>query len=125
MNRVNILLCCAVAFSLVGGCTSNQYSLCVQEKEDLQKTVEGQQSQIDELKVKADATDAVIKKMSDQLQQCHRQRIKLLQKSAKTSSGNPRNPTSKQVSNKKSTGTRSKPSTTKKAGCPCRRKPSK
>jgi hypothetical protein len=66
--------------------------------------------------VDVEATDGLVKKMSNQLQQCRKQRIKLMQEK--------KNPETKQVSKKnRNTRTQSKAkSTKKKAGCPCRKK---
>ncbi|MHC4259064.1 MAG: hypothetical protein ACYSTF_01435 [Planctomycetota bacterium] len=125
MNHVKTLLHLVagllLCMSLVSGCSSNQYDLCLQEREQLQQKVDAQQVQIDDLEGKVDETNTLVQKMSTQLQQCHERRVKLMrERMTKTASkaGNP-----KRVA-KKNTKTSSK-TTKKKGGCPCRRKSSK
>lgn len=118
LHHVAGLLLC---MSLVGGCSSNQYDLCLQEREELQQKVDAQQVQIDELEGKVDQTNTLVEKMSTQLQQCHKQRVKLMQDRARKPRDRAGNPNAKQVSSKKNT---KKPATTKpkKSGCACSRK---
>jgi TolA-binding protein len=105
--------------SLVGGCSSNQYDLCLQEREQLQQKVDAQQVQIDELEGKVDETSTLDQKMSTQLQQCNKERIKLRRARATKTVSKAGNPNPKRVPKKTSKTTK------KKSGCPCRRKPKK
>ncbi|MHC4705543.1 MAG: hypothetical protein ACYS8I_00450 [Planctomycetota bacterium] len=129
MDRANILLygvAVLLSISLLSGCSSNDYNLCLQEKESLQKTIEDQQGQLDVLKVQVDGNNTLIEKMSTQLQQCHQQRVKLMQERAKAggkkvATSKPKNPLKK---NNPSKPAKTK-TTKKKGGCACRRKPRK
>jgi hypothetical protein len=135
MNRANILLYGVAVFlgvSLLSGCSSNDYSLCLREKESLEKTIEEQQGQIDELKVKVEGNNTVIEKMSTQLQQCYEHRVKLMRERAtaggkKVATTKVKNPPKKNnpSKNNPSKASKTKTTTTKGGGCPCRRKPRK
>jgi TolA-binding protein len=121
MNSIRIVLChvagLVVVVSLLGGCSSNRFDQCLQEKQELQKSIESQQVKIDKLETNLEETNGAVEKISKQLQRCQQQRVKLMQ-------GKGRNPETKRVAKKnprRKTQGKAK-STKKKSGCPCSRK---
>lgn len=124
MKRVNAVVCQAVGLILstllLSGCALNQQARCEREMLELQKTMEAQQTKIDELKDNAEATTSILFEVTSELQKCQAQlpKAEKVKKSAKVSKTPPK---PRQVSTaKRKTKTSSR--TKRKGGCPCQRK---